>query len=117
MNGEWTAWSHWTPCSQSCGKSVKLRMRKCDNPAPSYGGEKCSGDAEEQMKCDVPACSGRNILVLIVCHCFIVLLCSVVLCTQPETRKLQQVCYHQADIRMRSHRLLRLDNKKSVTSC
>ena len=27
---------------------------------------------------------------------------------QPETRKLQQVSYHQADIRMRSHRLLRL---------
>ncbi len=29
------------------------------------------------------------------------------LATQPETRKLQQVCYYQADIRMRSHRLLR----------
>ncbi len=39
------------------------------------------------------------------------------ICTQPETRKLQQVCYHQADIRMRSHRLLRLDDNKSVTSC
>jgi hypothetical protein len=44
--------------------------------------------------------------------------------TQPETRKLQQVCCrldatcdHQADIRMRSHRLLRLDNIKSVASC
>ena len=30
--------------------------------------------------------------------------------SQPETRKLQQVCYQQADIRMRSHRLLRLDD-------
>ena len=37
--------------------------------------------------------------------------------TQPETRKLQQVCYHQTEIRMRSHRLLRLDYNKSVTSC
>ncbi len=36
---------------------------------------------------------------------------------QPETRKLQQVCYHQVDIRMRSHRLLQLDDNKSVTSC
>ncbi len=34
-----------------------------------------------------------------------------------EMRKLQQVCYHQADIRMRSHCLLRLDDNKSVTSC
>ena len=44
--------------------------------------------------------------------------------TQPETRKLQQVCCrlaascdHQADIRMRSHRLLRLDDNKSAVSC
>ncbi len=37
--------------------------------------------------------------------------------TQPETRKLQQVCYHQANIRMRSHRLFQLDDNKSVTSC
>ena len=38
-------------------------------------------------------------------------------CTQSETRKLQQVCYHQADIRMCSHRLLKLDDHKSVASC
>ena len=44
--------------------------------------------------------------------------------TQPETCKLQQVCCrlaancdHQADIRMRSHRLLRLDDNKSAASC
>jgi hypothetical protein len=44
--------------------------------------------------------------------------------SQTRTRKLQQVCYrldrtcdHQADIKMRSHRLLRLDNIKSVASC
>ena len=47
-----------------------------------------------------------------------------VLSTQPETRKLQQICCrlaatccHQADIRMRSHRLLRLDDNKSAASC
>ena len=47
-----------------------------------------------------------------------------VLYTQPETRKLQQVCCrlaasidHQVDIRMRSHRLLRLDDNKSAASC
>ena len=44
--------------------------------------------------------------------------------TQPETRKLQQVCCrlaascdHQADIRMPLHRLLRLDDNKSAASC
>ena len=33
--------------------------------------------------------------------------------TQPN---LQQVCYHQANVRMRSHHLRRLDDNKSVTS-
>ena len=41
--------------------------------------------------------------------------CCFVCSTQPETRRLQQVSYHEADIRMRSHRLLRLDDNKSVT--
>ncbi len=36
--------------------------------------------------------------------------------TQPETHKLQQVSYQQPNIRMCSHRLLRLDDNKSVTS-
>ncbi len=36
---------------------------------------------------------------------------------QPETHKLQQVSYHQADIRMCSHCLLWLDDNRSVTSC
>ena len=36
--------------------------------------------------------------------------------SQPKTRKLQRVSYHQAHIRMRSHHLLRLDDSKSVTS-
>ncbi len=31
-------------------------------------------------------------------------------------RNAQQVCYHQADIRMRSQRLLWLNNNKSVAS-
>ena len=35
--------------------------------------------------------------------------------TQPKMRQLQQVCYHQVDIRMRLHRLLRLDDNKLLT--
>ncbi len=35
--------------------------------------------------------------------------------TQTETRKLQQGCYHQSDIRMRSHRLLWLDDLLSLS--
>ncbi len=56
----------------------------------------------------------RNLLYVLASCNYCLLL---TLPTQPETRKLKQVCYHQADIRMRSHRLLRLDDNKSVTSC
>ena len=42
---------------------------------------------------------------------------SLINTTQPETRKLQQVCYHQANIRMRSHRLLRLHDNRLAASC
>jgi hypothetical protein len=35
--------------------------------------------------------------------------------TQPETCKLQQVCYHQADIKMCSHRLLRLGDRLAAS--
>ena len=35
--------------------------------------------------------------------------------TQPETHKLQQVSYHQANIRMHLHRLLQLDDNKLLT--
>ena len=40
--------------------------------------------------------------------------------TEPEMRKMQQVllpCCHPDDIRMRSHRLVRLDGNKSAASC
>ena len=39
------------------------------------------------------------------------------LATQPETRNLEQVFYHQADIRMCSHHLLQLDDNKYITNC
>ncbi|XP_028400689.1 uncharacterized protein LOC114523847 isoform X2 [Dendronephthya gigantea] len=57
VNGDWSAWSDWTPCSQTCGKSVKLRMRKCDNPAASNGGRSCYGHEKEEEQCDLQVCS------------------------------------------------------------
>ncbi len=59
---------------------------------------------EGQM--DIPTDSDQEYV-----HCYV--LYYVLL----EMRKLQQVCYLQADIGMCLHCLVRLDDNKSVTSC
>merc|ERR1719431_351806 len=52
VNGGWTEWQPWQPCSQNCvypkdqegpkgTKAVKKRYKYCSNPIPAFGGEKC----------------------------------------------------------------------------
>ena len=36
----WSSWSS-SDCSASCGQGYKKRVRKCDNPSPSFGASKC----------------------------------------------------------------------------
>ncbi|KAF8561358.1 hypothetical protein P879_00953, partial [Paragonimus westermani] len=41
VNGGWGEWSPWSHCSKSCGGGQRRRTRRCDHPAPAYGGEDC----------------------------------------------------------------------------
>ncbi|XP_053376701.1 SCO-spondin-like [Mercenaria mercenaria] len=41
MWGEWLAWSNW---DVTCAHGSRSRIRKCDNPAPMFGGQDCPGD-------------------------------------------------------------------------
>ncbi|XP_064463690.1 semaphorin-5A-like [Ornithodoros turicata] len=50
-NGQWTEWSPWSSCSQSCGLAVKSRRRTCGNPSPAHGGRVCLGPEQEQLYC------------------------------------------------------------------
>lgn len=52
VNGFWSFWSAWTPCSVPCGIGVHGRTRTCTNPPPAYGGIFCEGPAIEKLECD-----------------------------------------------------------------
>ncbi|KAK3506808.1 hypothetical protein QTP70_028372 [Hemibagrus guttatus] len=36
--GNWASWLQWSPCSETCGKGMQMRIRLCNNPPPSFGG-------------------------------------------------------------------------------
>ncbi|XP_038063967.1 hemicentin-1-like isoform X2 [Patiria miniata] len=60
-NGNWSPWSAWGPCSQTCGDSESVREHTCDNPAPANGGLPCVGPRTQIRKCNVPSCIGGPI--------------------------------------------------------
>nr|XP_040053970.1 complement component 7b [Gasterosteus aculeatus aculeatus] len=48
IHGSWSCWSLWGSCSQG----QRSRTRSCNNPAPSRGGQHCSGLQLEQKPCE-----------------------------------------------------------------
>lgn len=57
VHGEWTDWSPWSACSQTCGMAVKTRRRTCGNPKPAHGGRVCVGPDSSEMYCShLPPC-------------------------------------------------------------
>ncbi|VDH94652.1 Hypothetical predicted protein [Mytilus galloprovincialis] len=42
VDGHWGLWSS-VRCSVTCGNGIGIRTRRCDNPAPSGGGNGCVG--------------------------------------------------------------------------
>ncbi|XP_057307714.1 SCO-spondin-like [Hydractinia symbiolongicarpus] len=42
VNGDWSSWSGWTSCSQTCGTGNMVRTRTCTNPTPANGGDDCA---------------------------------------------------------------------------
>ncbi|XP_068096243.1 hemicentin-1 isoform X2 [Hyperolius riggenbachi] len=56
VDGKWSAWGSWTPCSLSCGGGLRQRSRECSSPAPQYGGHKCKGKNYENELCNEDLC-------------------------------------------------------------
>ena len=67
VNGAWSAWSVFDPCTLTCGGGQQVRNRWCNNPSPTNGGLKClksdgSGTVDttdiHSQKCNTPSCTG-----------------------------------------------------------
>ncbi|CAH3135598.1 unnamed protein product, partial [Porites lobata] len=52
VDGNWSEWSEWSTCSKTCKQGKHSRSRKCDSPAPKYGGKKCQGESSEIEACN-----------------------------------------------------------------
>lgn len=56
VNGKWSPWSTWFPCSKTCGGGLQTRKRSCINPAPANSGKPCQGVTKETKGCNVNKC-------------------------------------------------------------
>ena len=56
VDGGWSLWDEWTPCSSSCGTGTTERARTCTNPTPTGTGTDCPGDAISSVTCTRPKC-------------------------------------------------------------
>ncbi|CAD5126324.1 DgyrCDS14474 [Dimorphilus gyrociliatus] len=56
--GSWSEWSAWGDCEPICGEEgIQTRIRECNNPPPSNGGDDCPGVPIEIRPCMNPNCS------------------------------------------------------------
>lgn len=58
VDGAWSNWGAWSSCTVSCGGGDKRNTRQCNNPAPSNGGQQCSGDNKSTGTCNRTPCTG-----------------------------------------------------------
>ena len=65
VKGEWGQFGDWEQCAVSCGGANHRRYRKCNDPAPEYGGDNCTIDGStdvESKRCNENPCPGILIL-------------------------------------------------------
>ncbi|XP_023249744.1 hemicentin-1-like [Seriola lalandi dorsalis] len=60
INGGYSNWQEWSPCSSTCGQGFQERIRLCNNPEPANGGRSCSGPSIDSRKCHAGLCPGET---------------------------------------------------------
>ncbi len=56
VHGNWSSWSPWPNCNKPCNGGIRTRKRMCDNPEPAFGGNNCTGPANETEPCNLDSC-------------------------------------------------------------
>ncbi|NXU50379.1 HMCN1 protein, partial [Turnix velox] len=56
VDGEWSSWMPWGPCSETCGKGTQTRLRLCNNPPPAHQGSYCQGPEAQMQVCNKRRC-------------------------------------------------------------
>ena len=54
VNGYWSKWSQWSPCTKSCASGMTTRDRTCTEP--QNGGKPCPGNHMEITFCNTASC-------------------------------------------------------------
>lgn len=73
VHGQYSAWSGWSECSNTCGDGISFRTRSCDSPEPANGGRQCSGMAKETKPCRIQDCPGKPTIKLLsnICRTYV----------------------------------------------
>ncbi|KAH3869415.1 hypothetical protein DPMN_032580 [Dreissena polymorpha] len=59
VDGNWSLWQPWTPCTATCDVGRRSKRRLCNNPFPSLMGHYCDGPNEETDTCyNIPCADG-----------------------------------------------------------
>ncbi|XP_063408513.1 SCO-spondin-like [Mytilus trossulus] len=56
VNGEWTSWTSWSNCPETCNDETLNRTRSCTNPEPDNNGNDCEGVDIEFITCLTAKC-------------------------------------------------------------
>ncbi|XP_066289406.1 A disintegrin and metalloproteinase with thrombospondin motifs 16-like isoform X2 [Branchiostoma lanceolatum] len=56
VDGGWSPFSEWAPCSRTCGGGITYKERDCNNPRPQYGGAYCVGESKIYRMCNIQDC-------------------------------------------------------------
>ena len=65
VDGNWGSWEPWGQPTVTCGKGMRERRRRCDNPRPNFCGRFCSGSDVDTQSYNTgvgcpPACGEKH---------------------------------------------------------
>ncbi|XP_060082583.1 thrombospondin-1-like isoform X3 [Ylistrum balloti] len=56
IDGVWSGWTAWSPCTVMCGNGTRTRTRLCNSPEPMNFGKPCDGEPLEVLGCNEQEC-------------------------------------------------------------